>query len=254
MISETTSRGTQQKIFKNDRIYKFNHFGYEDIAEVLVSRLEAFVCGIDYIDYNFDCIDNKPVCYSNSFKLPGCQEITLYRLLNYFEDFSALKMSCSGKEYMNLIEDRVFQLTGLNIHGYLAKIIKLDSITLNEDRHLNNISVRRMEKGGFEVMPIYDNGMSLLADIKRYPLSIGYNFQVGMVKARPFDDSFKQQVELFQDAGLLKIDIEAFYKDLTEAEAGWYRFFDGRSQMYERAKGVLLSQLERMEGISWVRR
>ncbi|MCI9490788.1 hypothetical protein AALC75_11735 [Lachnospiraceae bacterium 48-42] len=75
-----------------------------------------------------------------------------------------------------------------------------------------------------------------------------------MVKARPFDDSFKQQVELFQDAGLLKIDIEAFYEDLTEAEAGWYRFFDGRSQMYERAKGVLLSQLERMEGISWVRR
>ena len=55
----------------------------------------------------------------------------------------------------------VWQSCGVDIREYLKKIFTLDMITLNEDRHLNNLAV--LSQGNqFVPAPIFDNGVSLL--------------------------------------------------------------------------------------------
>lgn len=69
---------------------------------------------------------------------------------------------------MNTMEERIEyvirfidQSCGLNIHAYLSKVLTLDMICLNEDRHLNNLALI-MRGNEFYPAPIFDNGVSLL--------------------------------------------------------------------------------------------
>ncbi len=80
---------------------------------------------------------------------------------------------------------------------YLKKIFTLDRITLNEDRHLNNLAV--LSQGNqFVPAPIFDNGVSLLTANR----SVNWHF--------PMED-----IEVLRDFG---IDIE----NKREKPAGYY--------------------------------
>ena len=79
---------------------------------------------------------------------------------------------------MNTMEERIEyvirlidQSCGLNIHAYLSKVLTLDMICLNEDRHLNNLALI-MRGNDFYPAPIFDNGVSLLTANQ----SVNWNF------------------------------------------------------------------------------
>ena len=109
------------------------------------------------------------------------------------EDINKIKIP---KEKIDFVIDVVNSETGLDITDYLRKIFTLDAIVLNEDRHLNNLSVIYGE-GGYRIAPIFDNGLSLLSNIKDYPLGTPASILIRKVKSKPFSINFKKQYNFF---------------------------------------------------------
>lgn len=65
------------------------------------------------------------------------------------------------------------QSCGLNIHAYLSKVLTLNMICLNEDRHLNNLALI-MRGNDFIRHQFFDNGVSLLTANQ----SVNWNFSM----------------------------------------------------------------------------
>ena len=84
------------------------------------------------------------------------------RTFDYFLDLGyplkekLLKLS-SDKKRIEYLANATAEITGLkDFPKYLTLIFEVDSLFLNDDRHLNNIAV--IEKGGkFSYCPIFDN-------------------------------------------------------------------------------------------------
>ena len=72
---------------------------------------------------------------------------------------------------------------------------------MNEDRHTNNIAVLYdTEKDCYELSPIFDQGLSLLADTS-FDFSLERPLEECMrqVEAKPFHLSFEQQVDAAEE-------------------------------------------------------
>ena len=53
---------------------------------------------------------------------------------------------------------------GMKVGVYMNKLLTIDALFLNEDRHTHNIAVLMNGKGDYAYCPIFDNGAGLLAD------------------------------------------------------------------------------------------
>ena len=72
---------------------------------------------------------------------------------------------------------------------------------MNEDSHTNNIAVLYdTEKDCYELSPIFDQGLSLLADTS-YDFSLEQPLEdcIKRVEAKPFHSSFVQQVDAAEE-------------------------------------------------------
>lgn len=64
-------------------------------------------------------------------------------------------------------------MTGMkNFGAYLGRLLTIDALFLNEDRHTHNIAVLCDDLGEFHYCPIFDNGVALLSDLTMdYPMN-----------------------------------------------------------------------------------
>ena len=166
VIQEGTSEGTQVKYKKDGYWYKKDNRGNEGRAEYLVSKFMQFTTlqENEFISYEEGIINGKSGCRSKNFLDEEEELVTFYRLY-YNEVGKDLSKVIAN---MNTMEERIEyvirfidQSCGLNIHAYLSKVLTLDMICLNEDRHLNNLALI-MSGNEFYPAPIFDNGVSLL--------------------------------------------------------------------------------------------
>ena len=98
--------------------------------------------------------------------------------------------------------EQVEKYTGLHDFGkYLTAMLELDAFFLNEDRHTNNIAVLYdTEKDCYELSPIFDQGLSLLADTSfDFSLERPLEDCIKRVEAKPFHLSFEQQVDAAEE-------------------------------------------------------
>ena len=102
---------------------------------------------------------------------------------------------------------------------YFCRLLLIDSIFLNEDRHLANISfVYNSATDSWRPAPIFDNGASLLSDIEKdYPLELSIDSAIRRVKAKPFSTDFKKQVEAINK--IFPIENPIKFIDLTKIRA-----------------------------------
>lgn len=255
-INGAISKGNQPKFIKADRFYKVDAMGYESISEVLVSEFLRYCEDVEYIDYFLEQVEYRgevvDCCKSKIYTKEGESFISLYRLLNSFSEFDEAIKKYKGMDFVNYVVDRVKEITSLDIRDYLRKMMLIDAIILNEDRHLNNILF--LEKNGeYSLGPIFDNGLSLLSDVKDYPLHKKHVDFTRMVKSRPFSTSFKKQVRYFPNKPLV-IDFDGFIQKLEEIQSKIDDYIPFKKEEYNRAKKVLLQQLERTEGELWLRK
>ena len=211
VIQEGTSEGTQVKYKKDGYWYKKDNRGNEGRAEYLVSKFMQFTTlqENEFISYEEGTINGKSGCRSKNFLDEEEELVTFYRLY-YNEVGKDLSKVIAN---MNTMEERIEyvirfidQSCGLNIHAYLSKVLTLDMICLNEDRHLNNLALI-MRGNDFYPAPIFDNGVSLLTANQ----SVNWNFSieenVKRVIARPFCGSHEKMVKYLESG--FSIDVKS---------------------------------------------
>lgn len=200
-----SSKGNQLKWKNNGIWYKADYLGYEGLAEYVVSNLliKSTLRPDEYVIYEPIKIKYKSIAYTGckSKDFTNCRQITtLERLFkNQFGDGlnKGIYSIADHKNRLEFIVDQVERVTGIKDFGiYMNKLLTIDALFLNEDRHTHNISVM-IRDGRYSLCPIYDNGASLLSDIKMdYPLNTDIYDEIKNVKPKTFSDSFDEQLEL----------------------------------------------------------
>lgn len=194
-----TSEGTQVKYRKGDYWYKEDNRGREGLTEYLVSHFLTFtdLQSEEYVLYEQGYINEKRGCRSKDFLAENESLLTFYRL--YYSEFGGnlaekLAKIATMEERISFTLKMVRSIIGLDVTDYLKKVLMLDMIVLNEDRHVNNLAVI-FDGTDFRAAPIFDNGVSLLTA----NVSVNWHFpmeeNVKRVIARPFSGSHKKMYE-----------------------------------------------------------
>ena len=178
--------------------------GYESLSEFIVSKLLNKSNVKDYINYELIRIkyDNKEVtgCSSRNFRNKNEMLIPIEKLHRQYFGYglatTLAKIDSVEKRIdytVSFLEDK----TALkDIGKYFSLMLAIDTFFLNEDRHTNNIAVIRNENTKtFRMAPIFDNGLSLLSDVNDYPIDKDVYSNIKLVKAKPFDTSFDEQLD-----------------------------------------------------------
>ena len=206
-----SSKGNQLKWQgENGGWYKADYTGYEGFAEYMVSCLLEYSSleKDEYVSYQTEKIHYKyrgcGGCKSVNFLPEGWKIITLERLFDTMKGESLTKNIYHMQDVPERIQYMVEQteeLTGLSEFGaYISKLMTIDALFLNEDRHTHNIAVLLDESDQFHYCPIFDNGASLLSDtIQDYPMNQKIETLTGQVKAKTFCDDFDEQLDAVEE-------------------------------------------------------
>ena len=181
MQDRQSSKGNQLKWENAGIWYKADYTGYEGLAEYMISHLliKSTLKPEEFVRYDLEEIKYKRQVYqgvkSRTFLSEDWQIITLERLFQKMYGNSLNQMLWKmddAEQRLRFLEEQVERMTGLRGFGiYLNKLLTIDAIFLNEDRHTHNIAVLMNGAGMFKYCPIFDNGGGLLSDtILDYPL------------------------------------------------------------------------------------
>lgn len=255
VVTEGTSKGNQEKWKKDDYWIKRNFLGYEALSEVIASILMSCIKGFDYVNYERCKINYKgnlsdDVCFSRDFLNDSESLVTIGRLIkstdiyfyNSLEDLPAFAKAKKVIEFVNRAID-------FDITEYLGKSIYLDSLILNEDRHLFNLALIKTSTG-YRECPVFDNGLSFLSDLFEYPVSRNITNNILDCKARPFSKEFPKQVNIFNSLGVCPLEIRtsSFYRKINKLVVS-----KSEEVYLERCLDVLDYTMNRLEGLSWIR-
>lgn len=233
--TSTTSIGNQIKWYKDGYWLKADSLGYEGTAEEIASRLVGN-SNMPSVEYNRCKIieDGREYrgCFCENFLNKGEQFLNFNNIFNRtINNIDRLLVNKSVSDKIDIVAEIIQVNTGLqDIKTYIKRVLTIDAIILNEDRHFNNIGVIYNScTNEFRYAPVFDNGMSLLSNVLEYTGIHG----IERVKARPFSKSFSKQLNASWNCGL-NINIQGLLMDLRE-----YRNSNNRA--YE----VLLIQLRK---------
>lgn len=201
-----SSKGNQNKWNAHNIWYKADYAGYEGLSEYIISHLltHSELNPSEFVLYNTEKIQYKHSEFrgvkSENFLKKDCQLITLERLysLRYGRDFTKDVWHIHDiEERLSFIVDRVFQMTGLADFGkYMNKILTIDALFLNEDRHLHNIAVIKGPDNHFEYCPLFDHGAGLLSDTTiDYPLDTDIFELIKDVKGKTISTDFNDALD-----------------------------------------------------------
>lgn len=209
-IAETSSKGNQEKWFDNGRWYKLDQFGYEALAETFTSMLLEHSnieqdTPFRFTRYRMERLyvhgRERTGCSSESFLEAGQSIVTLSHLFRQHLGHplkEALERLSSDKKRIAYLAEETADITGLKkFPEYLTLLFEIDSLVLNDDRHLNNIAV--LEKDGrYDYCPIFDQGAGVLSNVQFSPIDIAPSALIRELHARPFNTTFNRQLRSVQ--------------------------------------------------------
>lgn len=248
---EHTSKGNQPKWQANGKWYKTDHLGYESLSETIVSRLLVKSTTTDFVKY-------EPVLIQvGEKKIPGCQSNSFRKRNEVFIPFERLHRIYKGQglasalapfdveEKLRYTVDFVEEVTHLNNVGeYITLLAEIDAFFLNEDRHTNNLAVIRNEKTGtYRLCPIFDNGMSLLADVNDYPIEADIYECMHRVRAKPFDMDFNTQLEAAETLYSSQLQFSFEMQDLLAVTADMRELYS--EHIIDRVEKILREQIRK---------
>lgn len=209
MDGRQSSKGNQLKWENNDIWYKADYTGYEGLAEYVVSGL-LFHSSLEKEEYA--AYQTEEVCYrhnrylackSRSFLPEGWKLITLERLFQSMYGESLNKAIYQIKDYtgrVRFLVEQTIRMTGLKNFGvYLSKLLTIDALFLNEDRHTHNIAVLMDDMGEYRYCPIFDNGAALLSDTTMdYPMTGEIDELMQEAKSKTVCQDFDEQLDIVE--------------------------------------------------------
>ena len=168
MFKPTSSLGHQPKHTSPNGGYwcKEDFTGGEALTEVLIStflRSCKYLTFEDFVTYDFKYTS------VNSFELSTCVSPNFLQKGEQFISFKDLLTLTSFSD-VNLVDfdskldyiDSVFQQTvGQSFREELLRLLTLDVMFRNTDRHLSNFGIILAPNGSIRFAPIFDNGLAL---------------------------------------------------------------------------------------------
>lgn len=168
MFKPTSKLGYQQKYTspKGGYWYKEDLKGGEAFAEVLIStflRSCNYMTSKDFVLYDFKYTSvnsfDLSTCVSPNFLQKGVQFISFKDLLSQVSPLTEKLVGFDSK--LDFI-DSVFQQTvGQSFRFELLRLLTLDVMFRNTDRHLSNFGIILAPNGSIRFAPIFDNGLAL---------------------------------------------------------------------------------------------
>lgn len=223
MESVSSSKGNQLKWCDNGQWYKADYLGYESLAECIVSRLLEKTNVSNFVQYRIKTVNrggrNLVCCVSNNFLKDDEEVITLQRLFRTYMgiEISEYIAAMGIKEKMQFVVNSVESITGMHDFGkYLALLLEVDALFVNEDRHFNNIAVIYNNKSNkYSFAPIFDNGASLFSDTSiSFPESMSVSECLNVVESKPFSFSFDEQIDAVEELYGYPLQYWFTYRDL----------------------------------------
>ena len=192
--SNSSYLGAQKKWVTNSHTwFKEDLIGGEAVAETLVSlflssclNITEFEAG--FLAYGVSTTGNN-LCYSYSFLKEGESFIPLYDAVRALNPKWSEYADFEGKlEYINSVYKAVL---GYSCKRWLLRVLTLDVMFRNTDRHLSNLGFVADRQGNLRIAPIFDNGLALGVSggayydlqstitglgfrVKPYELTVGY--------------------------------------------------------------------------------
>ena len=164
----------------------------EVIASQILDRL-----GINHVPYTLTWIDNKPYSVCNNFVTKSSELVSAARLMQIRQKGN------NENEYLHFVN--ICKELGVDVIPMLDRMIVIDYIIANEDRHFGNFGLLRdpdtLEWIGFA--PIFDNGTSLWYNKQTF------QFSTGEIQCKPFKKTHGEQLRLvsnFDWLDLTKLD------------------------------------------------
>ena len=162
-----------------------NPFRQQPFNEVIASKIMDRL-GIDHVPYNIIWEDGEPYSVCEDFVTRDTELISAWRIMQ------TQKKDNSTSVYQHFV-NCCKSLGAPDVVPALDRMIVLDYIIANEDRHLNNFGLLRnaetLEWLGFA--PIYDSGSSLGYDKLTTEIRIGKN-----IDCKPFKKKHEEQIKL----------------------------------------------------------
>lgn len=202
-----SSKGNQLKWLNHDIWYKADYTGYEGLAEYVVS---VILSHSSLKEEEYTAYQTEVVCYKkNQYRACKCKNflpynwrlITLERLFQnvYGESLNKAVWSISDPaERLRFLVEQTIRITDLKEFGiYMSKLMTIDALFLNEDRHTHNIAVLLDDAGSYHYCPVFDNGAALLSDtVMDYPMNEEINGLIRESGAKTFTRSFDEQLDI----------------------------------------------------------
>ena len=243
-----SSKGNQLKFERDGIWYKADYLGYEGLAEYVISHLLAYssLKEEEFITYDLEELRYRGTvfrgCRSRDFA-GTWQLITLERLL---EQHCGVGMSrivygiSDHTERLRTLTEQVERITGLSFGAYISKILTIDALFLNEDRHSHNLAVMMNERREFRLCPIFDNGAGLLSDTTLdYPMNQDPLQLISTAKPKTFCETFEEQLDIAESLYGQQIRFHFDYSIIKKVldEAGLYE-----KSVRERVMEIILQQ------------
>ena len=249
-----SSKGNQLKWFDGTYWYKSDSVGYEGLAEYVCARIlrehstlpAGEVTAYETVEMRYKTSVFLG-CKSKNILPEGWQLITLERLIKQQTGRSIgadlYRIPDIGERF-GYLADMVSRITGLaGIGAYLAKMLTMDALFLNEDRHTHNIAVLQSGDGRYHLCPFFDQGAALLSDTTMdYPLGGDVYSLMKDVKARTLSESFEESLEAAEKACGISIKFNYDYGAVTKIlqEEPYYDM-----AVKERVRTILMEQRRR---------
>lgn len=179
-----SSKGNQEKFFKNNKFYKVDYLGYEGLAETICS----IVSPLEHTKYETVKINNKNGCVSTNFI--GKNEFkTLQDILCVLpEKFNPFLSDTSVEKGIDILCDGFIKFFNGDVKTYLIEKLIFDCIVLNEDTHINNIGFFT-DSEKIIPAPLFDYGLSLLSD------SLFEDHDLSKIMIKPFNKLYYDNIE-----------------------------------------------------------
>ncbi len=248
-----SSKGNQLKWKNNGIWYKADYTGYEGLAEYVISHLlrKSTLSEEEYVLYDLEQIKYKTTVYngvkSSDFVKDDWQIITLERLFKSFFDeslYRAVFRITEPEERLRFLINQIERVTGLKKFGiYMNKLLTVDALFLNEDRHTHNIAVLMNGEGEFAYCPIFDQGAGLLSDTTMdYPLAGDTVLLMREAQAKTFCNSFDEQLDISEK--LYQENLKFFFtkKDVKELLASATIYPE---EVRRRVEDIIYMQMEK---------
>lgn len=229
-IAETSSKGNQEKWLDSGRWYKLDQFGYEALAETFTSMLlERSNIEQDtpfrFARYRMERLHvhghDRTGCSSENFLQPGQSIVTISHLFHQYLGHSLkeeLQRLSSDKKRIAYLAEETAAITGLQeFPEYLTLLFEIDSLVLNDDRHLNNIAVIE-QNGKYDYCPVFDQGAGLLSNVQFSPMDIMPAALIRELRARPFNTTFNRQLHTAQGLYGKQLELPRFTRDQLMCE------------------------------------